>query len=123
MNISGVVVSVSLVTALRRARAGASPILSYLSVLWAHICSWGAIWPCRAGKLVKRPAVHPSSSDAEGVAACRAVPEPRVMLLRQVLVAVLASTASAFVVSPRPTAPTLSAVAEVRTAAPQMFLG
>lgn len=53
----------------------------------------------------------------------RAVPEPRAMLLRQVLVAVLASTASAFVVSPRPTAPTLSAVAEVRTAAPQMFLG
>ena len=46
----------------------------------------------------------------------------RAMFLR-VLVAVLASTASAFVVSPRPTAPTLSAVAEVRTAAPQMFLG
>ena len=46
----------------------------------------------------------------------------RAMFLR-VPVAVLASTASAFVVSPRPTAPTLSAVAEVRTAAPQMFLG
>ena len=45
------------------------------------------------------------------------------MMLRQVLVAVLASTASAFVVSPRPTAPTLSAMAEVRTATPQMFLG
>ena len=45
------------------------------------------------------------------------------MLLRQVLVAVLASTASAFVVSPRPTAPTLSPVAEERTAVPQMFLG
>ena len=43
----------------RRARAGASRISSYLSVLWAHICSWGAIWPCRAGKLVKRPAVPP----------------------------------------------------------------
>jgi hypothetical protein len=42
--------------------------------------------------------------------------------VRQLLVAVLASTASAFVVSPRPTAPTLSAT-EVRTATPQMFLG
>tara|TARA_B100000795_G_C22626433_1_gene370913 strand:- start:590 stop:724 length:135 start_codon:yes stop_codon:yes gene_type:complete len=44
------------------------------------------------------------------------------MMLRQVLVAVLASTASAFVVGPRPTAPTLGTTAE-RTATPQMFLG
>ena len=41
------------------------------------------------------------------------------------MLALLTTTAHAFVVSPRPTAPTLSTVglAEVRTAAPQMFLG
>ena len=39
------------------------------------------------------------------------------------MLALLTTTAPAFVVSPRPTAPTLSTVAEVRTAAPQMFLG